>query len=498
MGHPARPARRGPRAGRRPRRRLAHPARREARMTTDTETGPDLLHPAGEPDLTDRPVTAARLVVLLVVVLTLLGGALGYVLHARQHGGRHRAVAADAGFTLDPPGLYYRDAASGRIARAAGPAARRRPSAGRPANASTPRATGRSACAPCPAPRHARPHPGRRLRPAVPPAPGADPARRPEPGPGLAVRPGAVLDGVRGRRLVRRQRLLHPHLDPRPAHRLPDQVDRGHPAHRRRRPLPRPRRQLLGRHLRRRRQPLLRHRLHRRPHPPGRGRPQVLVRAHPEGERRMPVALPRRHPDRLQETRLRRPRRPVAALRPRPGRPVRAPRRREPQPRRPGRLAGRADPRLRPARRGRPRHRPVVRPRRRHRRAATAGRRRLLPRGGGRPLTARRAAGAGAVRRCPYDDRHGERGPGRPTRRRPFRVAEQTRRRRHGPGVAGPGHDAGARGRTQGGPAAGPGDARRRPGRGVRAARARSARGPGPRPAPAPARGDHPPHRRHP
>ncbi|MER8185899.1 hypothetical protein [Kitasatospora sp. NPDC094015] len=59
--------------------------------------------------------------VLVVAALVLLGGSLGYVLRAGQRGG-HRVVAADASFTLDEPGLYYRDAASGRVARASGPA----------------------------------------------------------------------------------------------------------------------------------------------------------------------------------------------------------------------------------------------------------------------------------------------------------------------------------------------------------------------------------------
>ncbi|GAA4843136.1 hypothetical protein [Kitasatospora terrestris] len=60
--------------------------------------------------------------VLVAAVLVLLGGSLGYVLHAQQRGGGHRAVAADASFTLDGPGVYYRDAASGRVARRGGPA----------------------------------------------------------------------------------------------------------------------------------------------------------------------------------------------------------------------------------------------------------------------------------------------------------------------------------------------------------------------------------------
>ncbi|WP_254898142.1 hypothetical protein [Kitasatospora sp. NA04385] len=71
---------------------------------------------------TGRQVPVLRLVVLGVAVLALLGGSLGYVLHARARGGAHRAVAADASFALDRPGLYYRDAATGRVAREGGPA----------------------------------------------------------------------------------------------------------------------------------------------------------------------------------------------------------------------------------------------------------------------------------------------------------------------------------------------------------------------------------------
>ncbi|WP_083647563.1 hypothetical protein [Kitasatospora sp. CB01950] len=91
-------------------------------MTTDT-TPADVfeaaLEPVPSPDFTEeRPAPAARLVVLLVVVVTLLGSAVGFALHTCQRDGPHRIVRADATFTLDEPGLYYRDAASGRIARA--------------------------------------------------------------------------------------------------------------------------------------------------------------------------------------------------------------------------------------------------------------------------------------------------------------------------------------------------------------------------------------------
>ncbi|KJY29906.1 hypothetical protein [Streptomyces sp. NRRL S-495] len=62
----------------------------------------------------------SRSTVLILAVLVLLGGSLGYVLHARQRGGGPQLVAAEASFTLEEPGLYYRDTASGRVARSPG------------------------------------------------------------------------------------------------------------------------------------------------------------------------------------------------------------------------------------------------------------------------------------------------------------------------------------------------------------------------------------------
>ncbi|MGW4381446.1 hypothetical protein [Kitasatospora sp. NPDC004531] len=89
-------------------------------MTTET-TPANLFEDTQEaflaPDSTERPAAGARLVVLMVVVVTMLGGALGFALHTCHRDGPHRIVRADATFTLDEPGLYYRDAASGRIAR---------------------------------------------------------------------------------------------------------------------------------------------------------------------------------------------------------------------------------------------------------------------------------------------------------------------------------------------------------------------------------------------
>ncbi|WP_329491060.1 hypothetical protein OG618_31920 [Kitasatospora sp. NBC_01246] len=62
----------------------------------------------------------ARSLVLITAALVLLGGSLGYVLHARERGGGQRLVAAAGSFTLDEPGLYYRDSATGRVARGPG------------------------------------------------------------------------------------------------------------------------------------------------------------------------------------------------------------------------------------------------------------------------------------------------------------------------------------------------------------------------------------------
>lgn len=89
----------------------------------------------------------ARSTVLVIAVLVLLGGSLGYVLHARQRGDGHQLVAAESSFTLNEPGLYYRDTATGRVARSQGapdgPSCARFYAAG----------TARSACGHCPASR---------------------------------------------------------------------------------------------------------------------------------------------------------------------------------------------------------------------------------------------------------------------------------------------------------------------------------------------------------
>ncbi|MFE5539661.1 TolB family protein [Streptomyces sp. NPDC056519] len=62
-----------------------------------------------------RPRRLSRLFLIVLAVLLLGGGSLGYVLHARHRG--LPAAAADGSFSLAEPGLYYRDSATGRIAR---------------------------------------------------------------------------------------------------------------------------------------------------------------------------------------------------------------------------------------------------------------------------------------------------------------------------------------------------------------------------------------------
>ncbi|KQV12040.1 MULTISPECIES: hypothetical protein [unclassified Kitasatospora] len=57
----------------------------------------------------------ARLAVVLLAVLLLGGGSLGYVLRAREHA-TPQQTTADASFTLAGPRLYYRDGDTGRVA----------------------------------------------------------------------------------------------------------------------------------------------------------------------------------------------------------------------------------------------------------------------------------------------------------------------------------------------------------------------------------------------
>ncbi|MFJ8431413.1 hypothetical protein ACIQ9P_08930 [Kitasatospora sp. NPDC094019] len=67
--------------------------------------------PAARRSITSRPL------LLLLALLVLVGGSAGYVLHARQRDDGPKLVGAEATFTLDRPGLYYRDTATGRVAR---------------------------------------------------------------------------------------------------------------------------------------------------------------------------------------------------------------------------------------------------------------------------------------------------------------------------------------------------------------------------------------------
>ncbi|MFE1411575.1 hypothetical protein ACFW6F_12330 [Streptomyces sp. NPDC058746] len=63
-----------------------------------------------------------RLALVITAVLLLAGGSLGYVLHARHRAGPLRQAGAEASFGVAEPGLYFRDAATGRVARQTGDA----------------------------------------------------------------------------------------------------------------------------------------------------------------------------------------------------------------------------------------------------------------------------------------------------------------------------------------------------------------------------------------
>ncbi|MFH8476014.1 TolB family protein [Streptomyces sp. NPDC018000] len=58
----------------------------------------------------------ARIAVVVAAVLLLAGGSVGYVLHAENRSEGQR-VDAEASFTLAGPALYFRDTATGRVAR---------------------------------------------------------------------------------------------------------------------------------------------------------------------------------------------------------------------------------------------------------------------------------------------------------------------------------------------------------------------------------------------
>ncbi|MFB6711089.1 MULTISPECIES: TolB family protein [unclassified Streptomyces] len=60
-----------------------------------------------------RPRT--RIAVVVAAVLLLVGGSVGYALHAKHRSDGRRGVA-DASFTLGGPALYFRDTATGRVA----------------------------------------------------------------------------------------------------------------------------------------------------------------------------------------------------------------------------------------------------------------------------------------------------------------------------------------------------------------------------------------------
>lgn len=70
-----------------------------------------------------RPPQLRRLALVVLSVLVLGGGSLGYVLHARHRG--MPTATGDGSFSLAEPGLYYRDSATGRVARSSGTGAAR-------------------------------------------------------------------------------------------------------------------------------------------------------------------------------------------------------------------------------------------------------------------------------------------------------------------------------------------------------------------------------------
>ncbi|MER6502787.1 hypothetical protein ABT218_26280 [Streptomyces sp. NPDC001455] len=71
---------------------------------------------AGFPEPTTPLGPRARIAVLVAAVLLLAGGSVGYALHA-QHRTPAQQAEADASFTVTGPALYFRDTATGRVAR---------------------------------------------------------------------------------------------------------------------------------------------------------------------------------------------------------------------------------------------------------------------------------------------------------------------------------------------------------------------------------------------
>ncbi|MFE9634560.1 TolB family protein [Streptomyces sp. NPDC006463] len=61
-----------------------------------------------------------RLALVVAAVLLLAGGSLGYVLHARHRDRPAQQAHADGSFRLDRPGFYFRDSATGLVARGSG------------------------------------------------------------------------------------------------------------------------------------------------------------------------------------------------------------------------------------------------------------------------------------------------------------------------------------------------------------------------------------------
>ncbi|MEU9303405.1 hypothetical protein [Streptomyces sp. NPDC048269] len=68
-----------------------------------------------------------RLALVVAAVLVLAGGSLGYVLHARHRDRLSPQAPVNGTFSLDEPGLYFRDPATGLVTRGPGPDGSRAP-----------------------------------------------------------------------------------------------------------------------------------------------------------------------------------------------------------------------------------------------------------------------------------------------------------------------------------------------------------------------------------